>query len=285
MAHVKATAVALTGEALDFAFNGLVDEMLPTFRIFVACTDLRLLLLLRHLHILLLVRSKVSRWGEVLGLIEMGEMRSILIDGLRALLRVTGDAQAHIGSADRVAPRVELLYSLRQRRVLRIAGQDRRLIQMLTTVLNPLNLYADLNSCLLQIAVSSDSHGLCRPDLTRWTNKLRLFLIHCHSLVDVGLHQLILRVLRSHLHAFVASLARVSDALDSLGLRLHLNVALGYTQRSVRSRKAGRVVHELLPILHLSARAAAPLGCVKVELSLLHRGLQCGAARVRTAGS
>ena len=55
--------------------------------------------------------------------------------------------------------------------------------------------------------MSSDSHRLCCSNLARWTNKIRLLLIHCYGLVDVGLHQLVLRILRSYLHAFVASLA------------------------------------------------------------------------------
>lgn len=79
---MEATTIALTRKALDFAFNSLVDEVLSTFGVLVGCSDLRLLrlLLLLHLYILLLVRSKVSRRSKILRLVEVSKVRSILVN-------------------------------------------------------------------------------------------------------------------------------------------------------------------------------------------------------------
>lgn len=46
---------------------------------------------------------------------------------------------------------MELLDPLRQVRILRISGQYGRLIQMLAAVLHPMDLYAYLNSGLLEV--------------------------------------------------------------------------------------------------------------------------------------
>lgn len=61
-----------------------------------------------------------------------------------------------------------------------------------------------------------DAHRLSCSNLPPRPNKVVLFLIHGHSLVNVSLHQLILWILIRYRHAFVATLARVSDAFDSL---------------------------------------------------------------------
>ena len=133
--------------------------------------------------------------------------------------------------------------------------------------------------------MGSDSHRLCSPDLARWANKLGLLLIHGYCLVNVGLHELVLRILRPHLHALVASLARVPNAFYGLGLRLHLNIGLWHTERCIGSREAGRVVHKLLSVLHLTTSATAAFTGVEIELSLLHGSLKSGATRVGAAGS
>ena len=57
---MKATTVALTRKALNFSFNGLVDEVLSTFGVLAGRPDLGLRRQLLLLHILLLlVRSEV----------------------------------------------------------------------------------------------------------------------------------------------------------------------------------------------------------------------------------
>ena len=124
LAHVKTTStVALSRESLYLPFNSLVNEVLATiarFGIF-ASTDLRLLL---HLYILLrglaiLIRgAKVGRWCKILTLVEMGEVRCVFINRLRAFLGLIWNSEAHVCSIDRVTSRVELLNTLRQIRVL-----------------------------------------------------------------------------------------------------------------------------------------------------------------------
>jgi len=116
--------------------------------------------------------------------------------------------ETHICAADRVASRVELLDALREGRVLRVACQDCCLVQVLATVLNTLDLHTDLNSCLLKVAVSPDTHGFCRSNLAGGTHEVGRLLRHRDGLIYVSLHELILRVLRpAYLHVLAAPLA------------------------------------------------------------------------------
>jgi hypothetical protein len=111
---------------------------------------------------------------------------------------------------------MELLNALCKRCVLWVACQDSGLIEVFTTILDSLDLDTYLNASLFEVGVGPDSHWLSGSDLTSRSDKIILLLIHGHSLVNVGLHELILRVLIRHRHTFVASLARVSNPFDCL---------------------------------------------------------------------
>ena len=114
---------------------------------------------------------------------------------------------------------MELLDALGQVGVLGIAGEDRGLVEVLTAILNTMDLDADLNPSLLHVSVCTDSHGLSCSYLAVRAAIVRILRVHRHCLVDVGLHKLlVLRFRRVAHHALVATLSRVSDTLDGLTL-------------------------------------------------------------------
>ncbi len=168
-----------------------------------------------------------------MALVEVMKVGSIFVDGLRAFLVLAWNSKTHVSPADRVSSRVKLLDALCKRRVLWVACQNSGLIEMLTTVLDALDLDTNLNASLFEVRMGSDAHRLSRSNLTPRPDEIVLFLIHGHSLVNVGLHQLILWILIRHRHAFVTALARVSDAFDSLLLRVGIYVDLGSSKGRV----------------------------------------------------
>ncbi len=156
---------------------------------------------------------------------------------------------------------------------------------MLTTVLDALDLYTDLNASLFQVRMGPDTHRLSCSDLTPWPDEVILFLIHGHSLVDVGLHQLILRILIRHRHAFVAALARVSDPLDGLLLRVRIHVDLGSSKGRVLCRVTPWLVGvDILVAFHLR-RSGSCFVIFKAKLGLLKVGLMGHSARHCTVRS
>ena len=170
------------------------------------------------------------------------EVWGVLVDRLRAFLVLNWDTNPHIGSTDRVASRMELLDALGQVGVLGIAGEDCGLVEVLTAILNTMDLDANLNPRFLHVSVCTDSHGLSRPDLAVRAAIVRILRVHCHCLVDVGLHKLlVLRIRRVAHHALVTTLSRVSDTLNGLTLagsarnsrRLSRQGWLSTTERSV----------------------------------------------------
>ena len=86
---------------------------------------------------------------------------------------------------------MELLDALGQVGVLGITSEDCGLVEVLTAILNTMNLDANLNPCFLHVSVCSDPHGLCRPYLTVRAAIVRILRVHRHCLVDVGLHKLL----------------------------------------------------------------------------------------------
>ena len=103
---------------------------------------------------------------------------------------------------------MELLNALGQVGVLGITGEDCGLVEVLTAVLNPMDLDANLNSSFLHVSVGSDPHGLSRSYLAVRTAIVSIFRVHRHCLVDVGLHKLlVLRIRRVAHHALVSPLS------------------------------------------------------------------------------
>ena len=86
---------------------------------------------------------------------------------------------------------MELLNALGQMGVLGITGEDCGLVEVLTAILNPMDLDANLNPSLLHVSVCTDSHGLRRPYLAVRAAIVRILRVHRHCLVDVGLHKLL----------------------------------------------------------------------------------------------
>ena len=134
---------------------------------------------------------------------------------------------------------MELLDALSKGGVLWITGQDCGLIQMLTAVLDALYFDSDLNSSLFEIRVGTDTHRLSGPYLTTWPGEVRLLLIHCDGLIDVGLHQLVLATITTDhaLHTFVASLTRVSDTFECVSVLSARWESCLTRQRALRSRQ------------------------------------------------
>ena len=90
---------------------------------------------------------------------------------------------------------------------------------MLAAVLDAVDLDADAKASLLHVSVGSQAHRLCGSHLVATgTRIVRILLIKCHCLVDVGLHNVVVLLLALPHHRLVAPLARVSDALDRLAL-------------------------------------------------------------------
>ena len=87
------------------------------------CTPIHLLTLINTRLLWFLTGAKVCRLGsELLALIELVEMRSVLVNRLRSFLILNGVATDVIGSCNCVTSRVELLDALHQVRILRISG-------------------------------------------------------------------------------------------------------------------------------------------------------------------
>ena len=122
----------------------------------------------------------------------------------------------------------------------------------------------------------SDPHRFCRPDLPPRPHKVALLLIHGYSLIDICLHQLVLRVIYGHRHAFVATLSGVPNPLDGLLLRIGIHVGLCTAKRSVCLWKTSLVVH-ILAAFHL--RIWSAFAAFKAKLRLLVATLVCLAAR------
>ncbi len=138
---------------------------------------------------------------------------------------------------------------------------------MFATVLDALDLDTNLNASLFKVRVGPDAHRLSCSNLPPRPDKVVLFLIHRHSLVNVGLHQLILWILIRHRHAFVATLARVSNAFDSLLLRVGVYVDLSSTEGRVLCRVTSWLVVDILVALHL--RSGSSFVIFEAELRLL----------------
>lgn len=133
--------------------------------------------------------------------------------------------------------------------------------------------------------MSPDPHRLCSSYLTWWSNKVWCFLVHSHCLVDVSLHELVLWVrLRWNLNTLVSSLAGVSNAFDSLGLRLHLYITCYTTKWRIWRREVRRIINELLRRLNLLGSCRnldSSLSSLEVKLLLLHGILQGWWTRIR----
>ena len=67
---------------------------------------------------------------------------------------------------------MELLDAMSEGGVLWIACKHSCLIQMLTTVLDAVDLDTDLHGRLFQVSVSSHTHRFCCSYLTTWSGKL-----------------------------------------------------------------------------------------------------------------
>ena len=86
---------------------------------------------------------------------------------------------------------MELLYALGQVGVLWITCEDCGLVEVLTAILNTMDLDANLNPSFLHVSVCTDSHGLGSSYLAVRAAIVRIFWVHRHCLVDVGLHELL----------------------------------------------------------------------------------------------
>ena len=86
---------------------------------------------------------------------------------------------------------MELLDALGQVGVLGITGEDGGLVEVLTAILNTMDLDANLNPSLLHVSVCPDSHGLSCSYLAVRAAIVRILRVHRHCLVDVGLHKLL----------------------------------------------------------------------------------------------
>ena len=115
---------------------------------------------------------------------------------------------------------MKLLDALSKGRVLRVASQNCGLIQVFTAILDALDFDSNLNSSLFEIRVSPDTHGLSSSYLAAWSSEIRRLLIHCDSLVNVGLHQLVLTSISTDhaLHTFVTTLTRVSYTFECISV-------------------------------------------------------------------
>lgn len=154
---------------------------------------------------------------------------------------------------------MELLDALGEMGVLRVPCQHRRLIQVLTAVLDAVDLDADAKASLLHVGVGSQAHRLCGSHLVATgTCIVRILLIESHGLVDVGLHNVVVLLLALPHHRLVAPLARVSDALDRLALSRSLQIAVlqGHLWRLSSAKRRIRLaearVADVLIVLQLA---------------------------------
>ena len=172
LTHMYSCAsIPLAWEPLDFSLYRIVYEVraiilrIPItvwIRLLASIIDVGTCSICSLIHLLTLIYTRLLRFltptkvsrlcSELLTLIKLVEMRGVLIDRLWSFLILTGlmmVASDVIRSGNRATPRVELLYTLHQVRILRVSCQNSRLIQMLSTiVLHPMNFHPYLNASL-----------------------------------------------------------------------------------------------------------------------------------------